>query len=758
MLRRILLGAVTALIVARPLVLGEDPGLLIRQVAASSLSADSYGLVLTLFWFVIALGWAGWRAWTGNGRWGIGLIEGGLLLIAGLMFLGAAAVASYKNPAYLIAWEWLALALAFVLVRRLARDDGEQHRLLAALVASAISISAYAIYQYVHEFPDMRRFLDEQIQAAPANYWLVQSRDRLDLGVYGTFVHPNSFSGYLGLFLPAGLGWAWVAWRCGGWSWKSAATAGCALTMVIALLLTRSKGAILGTLLVAALVAGIQLRRSLASRRALTFAGLVAFAIACVAVLVTLQGTGRDNLEQKTVSSFAKRLDYWSATWKMLNDPEHPAFFWLGVGPGNFSRYYPRFMLETADEEIKDPHNWAFDLWTNAGIFSLLALVMVLALLFVKTWPAVQSPIVDEDSTPDEGEQANRTTRWEFYLGGMLGLTLGFILRTMAQPHRDFIVILDEGIVAGVRSLLWFACFALLESIAWPGPSRVLAIMAGVAVLFLNLTVSGGISFPAVALPLMVMMALAQSAMPAEEAEPERSRSAALTPLPILAGVCLGYLLLCFHPVTSSTQQVRKVIPYYEGYEKALVQAHEGNVVEEQRILNKAHEYLQSRIIGPLQLAAKDDPSDAFPQLQLAEWNGKLWELRYEMQGKSDEGVRLLGLKSARQVTFLDPQSLDGHLALYRLNTLFAKRADPKIAEELHARAARQFRDAVERAPTNAYLRYQLAEALFRADNPKEGKLEAAEALRLDELSSNPSRQLNEPHRRQARKWLGLQE
>src|SRR5262249_19051106 len=57
--RRILLGAVTALAVARPLVAGEDPGRL------HSLEACS-GQILNLLWLIVAFAAAVWFAVTGR--------------------------------------------------------------------------------------------------------------------------------------------------------------------------------------------------------------------------------------------------------------------------------------------------------------------------------------------------------------------------------------------------------------------------------------------------------------------------------------------------------------------------------------------------------------------------------------------------------------------------------------------------------------------------------------------------------------------
>src|SRR5207245_10905361 len=68
LLRRVLLGLVTALIVARPLVLGEDPGLLDQSSSAT-------GLVLTVLWLLAAVGCAVWRASSGAATWPVSADE-----------------------------------------------------------------------------------------------------------------------------------------------------------------------------------------------------------------------------------------------------------------------------------------------------------------------------------------------------------------------------------------------------------------------------------------------------------------------------------------------------------------------------------------------------------------------------------------------------------------------------------------------------------------------------------------------------------
>src|SRR5262249_4356652 len=143
----------------------------------------------------------------------------------------------------------------------------------------------------------------------------------------------------------------------------------------------------------------------------------------------------------------------------------------------------------------------------------------------------------------DEESAATPRTAWEFYLGGMAGLTLGFVLWALGQTGENAAdAILFGGLMAALRSGIWFAAFAVLERVPWIGAGRGLALVVGVAALLVNLTVSGGIALPSVALPLWVVAALALNtlARPAGE-RPPRSWVGAVVPVPLLIAACLVY-------------------------------------------------------------------------------------------------------------------------------------------------------------------------------------------------------------------------
>jgi O-antigen ligase len=191
----------------------------------------------------------------------------------------------------------------------------------------------------------------------------------------------------------------------------------------------------------------------------------------------------------KDTSTASVRLDYWRATWKMIE--EHP---WLGVGPGNFGRAYPRYMSPQADELIQDPHNLVLEIWATAGPVAVAFLgLAVLAFFLAPLW---SRPVPEAESSPPAPKpETEPRFRWEFYLGGMLGLILSFLLRVSSGSAAEDGLsaqdrILGEGVWATIRSLFWFTSFAILERVHWPARLRGLVLTAGVGALLLNLLVS----------------------------------------------------------------------------------------------------------------------------------------------------------------------------------------------------------------------------------------------------------------------------
>jgi hypothetical protein len=763
-----------------------------------------------MLWLVVAVGWAIWRVWSRQETWSGTAVEVGLFVVVLLVSLSAATAAHYKHPALLIAWEWLILLFAFSLVRQLARTPEENRALLAAVLATGISLSVHAVYQYAVELPELRASsLDQEqlrqeltkinVHLPPDDPHLDFWRERIQMkSVFATYAHPNSFAGYLALLLPAAVGWTLHAWRQ-GWKRHASLATGSTLVLGLALVLTFSRGAILASLVVGLVVAAVYLRSFLWKHKSWVFVGIAGLAV-CSYLVARTEG-GSYGLA-RFGRSFGQRIDYWVATISMIQD--HP---WLGVGPGNFGRHYPRYMVPTAYEKILDPHNFILEIGATCGVFTLLAFLITLGAFF----RLLLGRVIREGAKRRRGEEEKRTVeetkrpafspspllpfspssptpiRWEFYLGGMAGLLLGFLLRAGDLSKDE---ILFEGLNSAVRSLVWFGAFVLLDSIPWSGPSRTVALTAGVVALLLNLLVSGGIALPSVAQPLWVMAALAlNSCADQSVARVSRNWPALCLPLPILTGLGLAYFIFIYDPVTNCVSALNEARQHYGDNERMPGWR---NVVEPRwravsgkdvrsagnylalsasgplhvlpimylhaqlRLPNAraTDHYLQEYILTPLERAVREDPGDVIPWVEFAEWYGEKWRLFWDGELlQLCPNVEQLIQKTLLQAQRLDPDGKEGYLAEYRLRLLMAKRETAR-ARQHYGSAARAMQKAVKLDPTEASLRYQLAEVLFQTDDPVEGRKEATKALELAGQSTFPTRNLTVPQREQIQKWL----
>jgi hypothetical protein len=791
LLRRLLLVLVTALIVARPLVLGEEPGL-------SANLADPWGMVLTLLWLLAAVGWAAWRFWLRPGgawrvesggttqgatlhsppstlhdlNWYGGLVQTALLATVGLVFISAELAAGYKFPARMIAWEWFGLFVSFLVVRQLAVTPREQHGLFAVVLAGAVALSAQGIYQEFVELPHNRE-LAEDLEAFRANWseenpgqdisesFLEQLRLRaMENNIFGPYAHPNSYAGFLDLWLPGLIGAVVVGYRLKAARWQTILTALCALLGLSALWLSHSRGALLG---LAAAGAGVGLFVYWRLLRTHVTAVLIG-----VVVLVGLAyGGWHSGLLTtgigKKGNTIAQRLEYWQTTWQMIR--ERP---WLGVGPGNFGENYPRLMPDNSEEKIKDPHNFALEMWATCGVFALLTLTAALAAFFSQVVRWLGSWVVNDPTIqpPNHLTIQPPEVRWEFYLGGMVGLVLGFVLRVnTATPGA----ILSETYAAAVRSVVWFAVFALFERLAWTDRDRVLALTTGIVALLVNLCVSGGIGFPSVAGPMWVAVALALNAAALQpDRWLSRAGAAMILPLPIFLGLFLGYGVYILYPVLDSDSLVRsalQAVAYYQSEKNKPLSERSSGIRDNPTL------FIQKGVIERLRQAAQLTPDDARIYVQLAWATNIVWELS---QRKSVRELPIAenAIRYGMKATQLDRRGAAGYLVQYQIRLIYAQineasaealrksLGDPVLinereytAREQYKLAAKTLEDYLPNDPHDAALHYELWRAWSKAGDKDKEREHGEEALRLDDLVTMPARKLTDSQRKKLDEW-----
>jgi hypothetical protein len=476
--------------VARPLFPGDDPGLL-------GLGASPAGLALNFLWLAAAAAWAAWLVWSGARSWRVGLVEGALLGLGGAFCLGAGYAARYQHPAWLIAWEVLFLALVFSLVRHVAADPAERRGLVAAVLATAISLSAYAVFQRVVDVPTLQAAADDSTRAK----LILQGRhdpflpadarednaylDLLRRGVVtGTFGEASSFAGYLLLLLPVLVGGAVVCWRAGR-PWLPGLTTGAAVLMGVAVWLTQ--------------------------------------------------------VPLDLVRGLPRLGETWAAAWRLLSSQP-----WLGVGPGNFGREVVRYLPLTTGH----PDNFVLETWAGGGLLAVVALVAALALWGRRVARGLRGP---DQLEPELGPHPP----WVFYLGGVGGMLLALGLRS-ATLNPDGIV--HEGIAAGFRSVCWFGAFFLCQAIPWTRRSLLVALTAGVVVCLLYLTVAGSLVAPALGQPFWGVVGLAY-ALAVPEPAPTAARGAgrlllAVAPVPVFVALAALFMALVYWPEATAAQEL----------------------------------------------------------------------------------------------------------------------------------------------------------------------------------------------------------
>ena len=802
MVRRVLLILVTGLLVARPFVIGEDP-----TMDAPLENLDAATMLLTMLWFVAAVLWAVWRVWSRQGAWYGGLLEAALFAVVLLTFAGAAFVAPYKYPAWLMAWEWLGMAAGFFLLRQLAVTPEEQHCFFAVLLATMVVLSVYALYQAAVEIPENHhlsfeefRTLSEERAGHPIDLPILRETwDRAQKSyVYGPYAHPNSFASVLALLLPGVVGAALLCARHKHPQWQ-VMLASCFATLgVVALGLTVSRGAWLATLLTALGVSAFVWRDWVRHNWY--------YAVGAVAVLALLAiGVSRTDLFTTDIgkneeTAVVRVKEYWPATWQMI--AAHP---WFGVGPGQFGRYYPRYMAETAGETIKDPHNFALEIWATCGVFALLALLAVIVLFYRQTIrDLLRAPTVDGPGDvlqPDRKAHEPPPVHWEFYLGAMFGLLLSFVLRVMERPPEK---IVTETIMAGVGSVFWFGSFALYEQIRWSNRARVLALVAGVTAMLLTFLIEGGINSPSVAGLLWCAAALALNST---ERPPNGWGSLfkplLYIPLPAVAAIAVLYVVVVFQPVTETISVMKSTMLSREQSRQLFAKS--SNLTQTDRrapaLGDIQHKYIPEIESIKILEETRKGPSrgDAKLCILLATLDISQWETTRRF---SQQNIKQLNsndpkfdyadkaVHAAADAQKLDPVGAEGYAMEYGLRRQFANDQEFWAHQELDKslpaalgmparrwqtmdpensayvkykeEAKHQYRlaEAVMKKwlpldPNNARLNAQLADCLIRADEPpNEIRPYAERALDLHRRNKRPTRMLSNEQSMQLDEWL----
>src|SRR6185312_6064189 len=78
-------------------------------------------------------------------------------VIALIVLIGAStSIAADRRTAINLSWQWAAVGIAYLLIRNLPRTRGETLVLAGALIATAVSVAIYGLYQVGVELESIR--------------------------------------------------------------------------------------------------------------------------------------------------------------------------------------------------------------------------------------------------------------------------------------------------------------------------------------------------------------------------------------------------------------------------------------------------------------------------------------------------------------------------------------------------------------------------------------------------------------------------
>ncbi|HDZ69358.1 MAG TPA: O-antigen ligase domain-containing protein, partial [Phycisphaerales bacterium] len=370
-------------------------------ILPANMNDNVYSLILSavlIFSFVV---WLVWSFCSKRFLYRFTGIEIGLCL-----FIVAAVIASLaaanKRAAITGFVTMLAPVLMAVLLVQIL-DSQSKIKLLLTVIAALGVVSAY---QCAEQFFSSNRMMIEQYEQAPqsileplgiqpGSFAQMLFEHRLySKGVRSFFTTSNSAGSFAMLASFAAIALFLEEFRnrkfCAS-GFRRIFTSGIAVAIVIfGLALTQSKGAIIASLIAAAmfiayLLFGNWLKRH---KKAILIAGLLL--VLAGGCLIVQYGLTHNRLPGG--NSMLVRWQYWQSTAKMYAD--HPL---TGVGPGNFAASYTRYKPPEALETISDPHNFLLSILTQYGP---LGLIGFLAIVFLPLRRAIspanrQSPIAN---------------------------------------------------------------------------------------------------------------------------------------------------------------------------------------------------------------------------------------------------------------------------------------------------------------------------------------------------------------------------
>ena len=662
---RALVGALAALVVARVMAPGDDPGRL-------RLTSGTGGVSFNLWVFVLLFAAVLWRAISGGGRpvrWAVvPLLFAGVGVTA---FVSSQFGDRYARPGLFVAWEWGAIAAAAFLTRFLVPSVADSRGILNVFVATAACVFGMALYQALGGqvgLPSLEVAApsDSATLVGDDEFYPALNRSPAELdGARGSFDSTETLLAFMFLVVPTAL-----------------------------------------------IVAGIR-RRADWGRWSLV-----------IPVLLTAGGVAA--LFKDSTSPPGG----WPAAMELIG--RHPV---LGVGPGNFSRFAAGALA---------PHSAWLGLAATTG---LVGVGLFIAAVVVAYRSALRRP------PAEPVEVTSARTRWEFYLGGVAGLLLGFVWTVgeapAEAPARE---VFKLGGAAVLRAVIWFAAFAWLETIRPAARALAWSAVSGVGLVLLWGLISDAPGRPTILFPMAVLLALAVNfRRPADADGPAGPWQRPVLFTGAIAAGCLAvaYLATAAVPAwatASSVRQARMASRHYTNLHRETDLAPPG--AARHAALVTARNYLVNHIVNPLTDAAHRDPTNAALLLEVARWRRSLWQYDLVLDPANAIDVARDIREAGETADRLDPRNLAGKRSLFEAMLLFRRHSKTKEPERLAA-LNKLIGQIAEREPASEVpLRYRLVTMLLDRRDAEGVEAELTTLLRLNRAEGSPHGSITDEQKR----------
>lgn len=449
------------------------------------------------------------------------------------------------------------------------------------------------------------------------------------------------------------------------------------------LVLTKSRTAWGGTLAAAAILTVLPtvdrsdwLQRSRWKTLTFVLGGLA------VAIGLAAWSGGLDRLVlSESFKSLRYRAEYWTGSWRMLWDQEHPTRWLTGVGPGNFRGSYLPFKLAESSEEIADPHNLLLDHWSAGGLPGVLAVLGLWGVALASVCSFRRPEATSRDEAPP-----SKPDSWGVEWIGGFGVVLVLALLGSDIDAAWPLTVVAAGLLAGGLA----SRAAVQGRTASNG-----AILAG---LLIHLLAAGGMEMPA------IVMLLQLFSLPDRDHREQTELTAAWPGLllsamgALLAGVVITQGL---RPVATAELELALG-------DEALTRGATDRGLKSYRAAAQADRF-------------SPQPLDRLAAVMQRDWLATRDSLAFEkcVQYRKDSIER-------------NRLAASGWRALgetWRLR--FLQTADPADAIQ----AVENFQKAVNRHPTNPFLRAELAQAQVAAGDLAAARSTAERALELEEIN-----------------------